>query len=549
MNIASKLTLGLVSVFFVGAVAFASTVHAEEIEALQARLNALLAQLAALEGGSAATTTTTSSSSVGSVAVSAGSNAGCFTSTGERVQWSRNLSQGSTGNDVYQLQKFLNEVYRLQNDPRARVAVSGAGSPGRETSYYGPATATAVSGFQEIYKDQILTPLGLTSGTGGFYTSTRRQANGLCNAASAGTTTTTTTTTGGYTPTQPTGTVPTVTVTGSELAVTPGTRIPDAYAVQGAQRVPYTSFVLTAGSSNVRVDGIQIKKFGLSSRDNFGSIALVDVNNVQIGSARKLNSRNEVKLGSNLVIPRNRSVTLTVVANVADDADGGAVGGLMIESVSADVRVSGAFPVRGAAHAFSEALDLQKAVVEVSGGGEDIEFNEETEVATVDVSLTTSNDYFSDTSASPDEEDAYLRSITLEQVGSARDEELGDMTVLVDGDRADYKLSVDGDRYIINFDGKGVLIKEGDSVQVSLETETNTGYKETVQFKLDDTSDVYVVGADYGYGLPVCFEGDKQRDNANKDDRCNGKDDTNGSDSEGWMTTFDSDGDVDRCRC
>ncbi len=56
-------------------------------------------------------------------------------------QFSRNLSSGSSGEDVKMLQKFL-------NDHGNTVASSGPGSPGNETNYFGPATKTALSNFQ-----------------------------------------------------------------------------------------------------------------------------------------------------------------------------------------------------------------------------------------------------------------------------------------------------------------------------------------------------------------------------------------------------------------
>ncbi|NBD73639.1 hypothetical protein GVX82_01195 [Patescibacteria group bacterium] len=88
--------------------------------------------------------------------------------------FTRDLSTGDTGADVMALQQFLNSVDGIT------VAASGAGSPGMETSYYGGLTAAAVSDFQEMYAGDILTPLGLTAGTGYLGASTRAKANELC---------------------------------------------------------------------------------------------------------------------------------------------------------------------------------------------------------------------------------------------------------------------------------------------------------------------------------------------------------------------------------
>jgi peptidoglycan hydrolase-like protein with peptidoglycan-binding domain len=84
--------------------------------------------------------------------------------------FNKNLKQGSTGEDVRQLQIFLNKK-------GFTVSSSGAGSLGNETSYFGAKTFQAVKKYQEAYKAEILTPLGLRSGTGFFYVSTRAHVN------------------------------------------------------------------------------------------------------------------------------------------------------------------------------------------------------------------------------------------------------------------------------------------------------------------------------------------------------------------------------------
>lgn len=56
----------------------------------------------------------------------------------------RDLEFGKTGNDIKQLQMFLNKYGFI-------VATKGPGSPGNETSYFGPATRAALIKFQKTY--------------------------------------------------------------------------------------------------------------------------------------------------------------------------------------------------------------------------------------------------------------------------------------------------------------------------------------------------------------------------------------------------------------
>jgi hypothetical protein len=90
----------------------------------------------------------------------------------------QDLSLGSNGADVLELQKLLN------SDPQTRVATYGVGSPGQETDYFGNLTHNAVIRFQNKYASEILAPVGLTSGTGYFGPSTRAKANELVGAVS-----------------------------------------------------------------------------------------------------------------------------------------------------------------------------------------------------------------------------------------------------------------------------------------------------------------------------------------------------------------------------
>ena len=439
----------------------------------------LISQLLAQQGGSSSQNN----------AVSSAQSVGCS------YTFTRNLSLGSSGADVKKLQEFLN------TDSSTLVAVSGAGSKGRETNYFGPATKRAVAKFQNKYASEVLAPYGLTSGTGYFGPSTKSKANKVCSAQ-ANTVVTSTSSQGQVgTPVQQTPSYnQNFVASGSTLAVNTTQQPANGIAVGNAQRLPYTNIVLTAGSSDVLVEGIRVKLQGVTERNNFDGIAVIDASGAQLGTARSLRSDSSVVVGGRFYVGRGTSVTLTVIGNVADPTDGPSVSGvgqLQVTEVLANTVVTGNFPISGAQHTFSDALKLGKVEVgsAVTGAG-DIEIGD-TNIKFAEYTLELDTD---------GDEDAYLRSITFEQKGSSSDSDVSELSVRVDG-RNSYKPTVSGDRYTVVFPAPGVFIEEGDRIDVSIEGTVTDGYNREVQFDIDDVSDVYIVGASRGYGLPVVTDG------------------------------------------
>jgi peptidoglycan hydrolase-like protein with peptidoglycan-binding domain len=151
-KITSSVTASMLALAVLTTALPAPVAHAQSNTDLQTQIAALLAQISQLQ------------SQLGN-----GSSMQSYT-------FVRNLKIGDTGEDVRMLQRLLNQSADTQ------VSLSGAGSVGNETTYFGPATAAAVSKFQVKYRADILAPAGLQNPTGFFGPSSIKKANALSSA-------------------------------------------------------------------------------------------------------------------------------------------------------------------------------------------------------------------------------------------------------------------------------------------------------------------------------------------------------------------------------
>ncbi len=142
--------LSLVSVLVVPVSSFASPgqpVQGDIVASLQAQIASLLAQVRQLQA------------QLGQVQSQPAQF--CY-------NWTRNLRVGDTGADVVALWTALkNESIAIRQNTET------------ESSYFGEPTASAVVGFQEKYRSEILTPNGLAHGTGYVGPATRKKLNSL----------------------------------------------------------------------------------------------------------------------------------------------------------------------------------------------------------------------------------------------------------------------------------------------------------------------------------------------------------------------------------
>lgn len=436
----AKLAIGFVGAAV--ALSFAITpimASAATIAELQAMIADLSAQLAALSGSAAATPSYT---------------------------FSANLTVGSTGADVMNLQKMLNSSADTQ------LASSGVGSPGNETSYFGSLTRAAVMKFQ--------TKNGISPVAGFVGPITRAKLNTMGGAAVTTTTPTTTTT------------LP----TGGALSVSAGTQPTASLAPTSAARVPFTRFVLTAGSADVTVNSVTVERVGLSNDAAYSGVVLLKEDGTQIGIAKSLNSNHQALIGEPFVIKAGTSQTLTVAGNMGSSIGSynGQVGGFNVVAVNTSASVAGSLPISGTQHTVNSNLTIGSVTMAISS-------YDPNSSQTKEIGVT--NYKFSGIRVTAGSaEKINLKSIRWNQAGSAGANDLANIKVYVDGTAYDTTISADSKYYTAMF-GTGISIDKGLAKDIYIQGDiVGAGSAaRTIRFDLYKTTDLYMVGETYGYGI------------------------------------------------
>jgi Cys-rich repeat protein len=263
------------------------------------------------------------------------------------ITFNRNLSQGMSGNDVKCLQAILNQSTDTQ------VAASGPGSPGNETTYFGSLTKSAVIKFQNKYASEILTPVGLTAGTGYVGSKTRAKLNALLTTGvqpPAGCTTDADCPSGQVcqsgtcvTPSQPTFEAMTVKLAADNPA--------GANIQRGTPNNAVLKITLYGDTTNiVNVSGITLKQYGNIDDNYITAVRLWDESGVQLGSDRTVIGGNvSFVIVPTLSIPAKGSRTLKVTVDASSSADIMTTVQLGVDAASSITGASftGTFPVKG----------------------------------------------------------------------------------------------------------------------------------------------------------------------------------------------------------
>ncbi len=388
-------------------------------------------------------------------------------------KFNTNMKHSSRGADVSNLQKVLN-MY-----PQTRVAVSGAGSPGMETSTFGPATHTAVNRFQALH----LAELGINAPTGNVFGGTRGLLNQICTGSGntgGSTLPVGCTSTSGFSPVTGqmcSGGGNTGGTTSGPVSVMLSNMQPTGQLVTSQAAARIADFTFTG---NGTITNIELQRIGISTDSTLENVYLYD-GNVRLTDAASVVTGGFIRFnaGSGLFTV-NGTRTVTVRADLSSTAGGNSVG-VKVNSVTALGSSAATFT-----NVMGNILTVASGVTTAT-----VNFNlMDTTARTVDAGTTNFNVWSA--TANVGTRDVYLKAATFKFVGSAPIDSVANLSLFVDGAKVAGPAMVNAsnnNKVVFDLGSMPYLIRTG-SHTIDVRGDIVKGSFRTMTFSVENVADL-----------------------------------------------------------
>jgi hypothetical protein len=374
-------------------------------------------------------------------------------STSAAMSWSRSLKVGSRGADVKDLQMFLNMC------ADTKVANSGAGSPGMETTYFGPATKAAVIKFQAAR--------GVSPQSGLFGPLSRAKAAELQASSNV--------CGGGVVVTPPNQTGPVM----ASLA----TNNPASGTLVAGQATADLAHFTFSGTGTVTA--VSLKRIGVSADSTPSNVYLFD-GATRLTDAASVGSNGTVTFNMpSGIFMVNGLKTISVKSDIAASTSGQTVG-FMLATFATPAGVVSA-NLSGNIHSIAQATLASVSAGTVTPSGATLNPG-----AAVTVWQSTLN---------VSQRDVWMKRLSLRNVGSAPANAFANFKLYVNGVQVATSTGLDMNGYV-TFDmmSTPVMLTSGSRV-VRVDADIVSGASRTVQFSLRNAADVDFVDSSFGVNI------------------------------------------------
>ncbi len=364
------------------------------------------------------------------------------------MTWSRSLKLGSRGADVKDLQMFLNMC------ADTKVSMSGAGSPGMETTYFGPATKAAVIKWQAAR--------GVSPQSGLFGPLSRAKAAELQASTNV---------CGGSVVVNPPQTGP---VTAMIAANNPAS----GTLVAGQATADLAHFTFSGTGT---VTGVTLKRIGVSADATPSNVYLFD-GAMRLTDAASVSNNGSVTFNVPAgIFSVNGSRTIAVKSDIATGTSGQTVG-MMLESFTTTSGVVNA-SLSGNIHTIASATLATVSAGTVTPSGATL--NPGSNVTVWQSTLTVSN------------RDVWMKRLSLRNVGSAPANAFANFKLFINGVQVGTASGVDGNGYVtFDLSSTPASLVSGSRV-VRVDADIVSGSSRTVQFSLRNAADIDLVDSSF----------------------------------------------------
>ncbi len=369
------------------------------------------------------------------------------------MTWSRSLKQGSTGADVKDLQMFLNMC------ADSKVKDSGAGSPGFETSTFGPATKAAVIKWQAA---RGVNPIGIFGPASRAKAAELQASSNVCG--------------GGVV------IVPPIGQTGPVMASLATNNPASGTLVAGQATADLAHFTFSGSGT---VTNITLKRLGVSADSTPSNVYLFD------GATRLTDAASVNNLGIvTFNVPAGLftvagTKTISVKSDIATLTSGQTVG-MMLATFTTSAGVVNA-NLSGNIHSIASATLAAVSAGTVTPSGATL--NPGAAVTVWQSSLNVST------------RDVWMKRFALRNVGSAPSASFANFKLYVNGVQVGTANGLDINGYVtFDLSATPVALVSGSRV-VRVDADIVSGASRTVNFSLRNAADVDFVDSSFGVNI------------------------------------------------
>ncbi len=274
---------------------------------------------------------------------------------------------------------------------------------------------------------------------------------------------------------------------------------------QGSSGSQLAKFNFTAGSSDVRVTGLRVKRSGVGATSDFSNIYLYDAQGTRLTTGRSINSVTQTVdfNGLNWTVPANQTWSLVLVGDVKGSITSGGehsfelmdAASVIVAGSSASttpaVTIGGPFPIKGNSFVIGTTsaarLDIQKG----------------TQPSNPNVGSTQAE--ISNFKLTANTNDVRVRRITLYQGGNTPNTDLKNFNLYQGATLVASAASVSSNNQIVlNFTGEGYDIPNGVTRVFSLKADVSGRSTNTIKTYVEYSADVLAIDRVYGSGVLVC---------------------------------------------